>query len=212
MHHRTLAVLFLCLPLSACRFEFGSQPPLPWAQVKKPVIASALSERVRQANPSPSELGDPLQQRNDRDQLREQINALRQSALSRCVASQAPAGTPKPPSGSTQGLSSYEQVMAERIGNASTSAQRCSRIVEADQLISDLRVRLSDMEAIEEKRRQFEITIRKKIEQAADDAIETYARSQKYELVVSSDSNIVFNEKKVVLDITEAVIESVKSR
>ncbi|GFM85612.1 hypothetical protein PSCICO_10110 [Pseudomonas cichorii] len=211
MHYKTLAVLLLCLPLSACRFEFGSQPPLPWAQVKKSVIVSALSERIRQANPYPSELGDPLQQRTDQEQLRRQISDLRQSALSRCIASQTPAGTSKPSTGAIQGLSSYEQIMIAN-GSSPTAAQRCSRVAEGDQLVSDLRVRLAGMEAVEEKRRQFDINIRKKIEQAADDAIENYARSQKYELVVGSDSSIVFNEKKVVLDITEAVIESIKSR
>ncbi|GFM90533.1 MULTISPECIES: hypothetical protein [Pseudomonas] len=104
--------------------------------------------------------------------------------------------------------------MAKRIanGNSPISAQCCSRIAEGDQLVSDLRVRLAGMEAVEEKRRQFDMNIRKKIEQAADDAIENYARSQKYERVVGSDSSIVYNEKKVVLDITEAVIESIKNR
>ena len=200
----TLKVLPMCLLLVSCNGQFGAKPAVLWAVEKKSEVLIAARERVRRDNPYPSILANATEDRRNLDLVRKQISGLKQAAISRCLATQPRESDARPTeNGSINSL----RIPSGGLPAAYAATILCARATEGDQLILDLQGRMASLDSLEEQRRRFDQDSYKKAEQAVQDATEGYAHSKGYQLIVNSESAVLFNETKVVLDVTDGVID-----
>lgn len=200
----TLKVLPLCLLLVACNGQFGAKPAVLWAVEKKSEVLSAARDRVRRDNPYPSVLANATEDRKNLDLVRKQIGELKQAAIARCMAAQPRENDTHPAEAST--------ISSLRIAGGSLPASyaatlRCAKAYDEDQLIHDLQARMASLDGLEEQRRRFDQDLYKKADQAVLDATEGYARFKGYQLIVNSESAVLYNETKTVLDVTDGVVD-----
>ncbi|WP_213881377.1 hypothetical protein [Pseudomonas sp. dw_358] len=201
---KTLKILPICLLLVACNGQFGAKPAVLWAVEKKSEVLSAARDRVRKDNPYPAALANATQDRQNLELLRKQISELRQTAMARCMALQTRDSDMHPTEAAAVGSS--------RMTSAGLPANymvtlRCAKASDGDQLILDLQGRMAGLDSLEEQRRRFDQDLYKRAEQVVLDSTAGYARTKGYQLVVNSESAVLFNETKTVLDVTDGVID-----
>jgi hypothetical protein len=194
----------MCLLLVACDGQLAANTPLPWAVAKKSEVLNAARERVRKDNPYPALLANGSEDRKKLSLLNRQVSELRQAAMARCIAAQPRENDPRL---TDNGSASNIRIPGGSLPASYAASIRCSKAAEGDQLILDLQGRMVDLESLDEQRRRFDQEMYKKAEQTVLESTEAYARAKGYRLVLNSESAVLFNEAKTVLDVTSGVID-----
>lgn len=199
-----LKILPLCLLLVACDGQFGAKTQLPWAVAKKSEVLSAARDRVTKDNPYPAVLANTTEDRKNLALVRRQVSDLKQTAMARCAAAQPRKNdAPVIEDGSMRNFA----IPGGSLPASYAATIQCAKSIEGDQLIADLQNRAASLDSLEEQRRRFDQDLYKKAEQLVMTSTEGYARDKGYQLVVNSESAVLFNETKTVLDVTSGVIE-----
>jgi hypothetical protein len=84
----------------------------------------------------------------------------------------------------------------------------CINKIAEDPLINDLKKKLEDFHDMDILQRGHETKLRKQADNALVSALESYSKQHGYQLIISDSSqNIIYNQGKVVLDVTDDVLD-----
>ncbi|MEQ1545480.1 hypothetical protein, partial [Methyloglobulus sp.] len=96
----------------------------------------------------------------------------------------------------------------------SSEFNECLDNISKDPLILDLRTQIEKTYEIQNKRRQYESEARKKVEGQVKIILADYAEKNKFQMIINNeygDNNILYNSDRITLNVTEDVINFVKT-
>lgn len=174
---------------------------LKWAVINKSKVQATTHETLKKANPYPKEIDQDLEKASrERSLLQQQVYELDRTAQQKCITEAAKSATDQQPK-LTNEMTAYGYRNAPAFRECLLNAQK-------DQLTADLKVKLKKFDELYTQRREHEEGLRKKAEEAIALAIPKYAEQNGYQLIISNQSNdLVYNHDKLVLDVTDDVID-----
>jgi len=191
-----LLISLTFLLIAGCYEKDNNAYHLSWATLDSRVIQSELLRIVKRQNPYPGEINiDRNQLRKKMRNLSSQINTLVRAARQNCM--------PDKP----QSSESKSKSMRYR----SPYNAECINKINSDPLISDLKAKKENLSSIYQRRSQHDLKIKLASKAYVDTLVREYSKN-KFELVISNRKQyILYNKKGLSIDITEAILNRIKS-
>lgn len=173
---------------------------LKWAVINRSKVISTINENFKKNNPYPKEIDQDFEQTNsDRYLLVQQVSELERTAKQKCVSDTA-----------NNAANQQSKAMADMsaYGYGNTPAFReCLLNIQKDPLTANLKEKLKKIENLYAQRREYEKQLRKKTDELIALAIPKYAEQNGYQLIINQSNDLVYNHDKLVLDVTDDVID-----
>jgi hypothetical protein len=186
--------------LAACEQPLEKHSELRWATVDKNQLQRSMTDIIHQLNPYPEEIYF------DRSTVSNQLKALRRDhkmVKNECIV-MPPEIDPK------EASILSEREVATMLRNRRIPVLNGECLSEKD-LIARLAAIDGEIKALETltgKRQVFDKNISRMATEATTEAVKNYARGR-YDLIVNTRAkDILFNSDKVVLDVTQAIVEN----
>lgn len=192
-----LSALIL-LSLTGCYEKDNKSYHFEWATVNSRLIETELLKIAKKQNPYPDDINIDINQlRTDSRNLSNQINILTRTAKNKCFPENKPSNEKKIPRPS-------------RYPNAYNN--ECFNKINSDPLISDLKAKKEKLDAISRRRSMHDRKVREYSRKYVNILIGKYSKN-KFEIVINNHSrNILYNDKGLSIDITEAILNQIREK
>lgn len=209
---KTILTILLLISISGCNADFFSFREIKWATIDNSKLRQIVGDRFKVENPYPDAINKEDAHR-ERSRLGQQISDITSIGTAKCreIAARGDNGAPTEASPYRRDGDPIPTLGPAQIYKllSNSKYQNCMRELENDQLVADLKNKLSAIEEMSVARQKHDRLVMEKAEKYINAAISEYAESNHFDLVIFKQSDdIAYNKSKVTLDITEAVLNS----
>lgn len=215
------------LLMLATDYDVLAQPAKSWVELDKNKVISVIIESLKKADPRYADDKQPSQESTrELNHLKEQLVSFEQAATRKCIDQFVPKGEtpiyPLPtfslsnlaPNGtmakSIRDLILSEKKFQQRL-QANPDYNNCISKIRQNPLFNDTKSKPGLIDAFDQTQNHQQFELQKQAENLLNLAITRYAEQHGYQLIIAKSWNsVLYNQRKVTLDVTEDVLDFIK--